>query len=61
MQRSQEPVVGENGRHIPRPPNPFILFGSEMAKEWPKGGLQRSLSQVAGARWNNLPDSVKDD
>ncbi|KAH9921395.1 high mobility group box domain-containing protein [Fomitopsis serialis] len=49
--------------HIPRPPNAFMLFRSELwAKEKIKSTVERDhrmISRMAGAAWNALPESER--
>ncbi|KAH7930107.1 hypothetical protein BV22DRAFT_1043490 [Leucogyrophana mollusca] len=58
-----EIVEPAKGKHIPRPPNAFMLYRSDFLK---KGIIpphverrQQNLSRVAGECWNLLPDEEK--
>ncbi|KAI0935818.1 hypothetical protein AcV5_004135 [Taiwanofungus camphoratus] len=49
--------------HIPRPPNAFMLFRSDLwAKEKIKSSVERDhrqISRIAGALWNSLPEAQR--
>ena len=45
--------------HIPRPPNAFILYRSELCKECPERN-NRHISQIAGVLWRNMSEEKKD-
>ncbi|KAJ7157040.1 high mobility group box domain-containing protein, partial [Mycena crocata] len=49
--------------HIPRPPNPFILFRSWFVKnQWVTSDVEKShsnLSKIVGATWMGLPDAER--